>query len=245
MAEKIYAIPVNDAFDRDCECPVCLMYNDLESDAIGFTLGPSYMDDRFRLQTDELGFCKNHLKMLYDRNNRLGLALMIKTHTDKTNKEIEAISKSPLKGGFFKKGNQALIDYLDSLSRTCFVCDRINALYDKYIYTVIYLYKTDPAFKKKYENCKGFCNEHLKLLLKCAGIELSGRTLDEFNKTTISLYLENMKRINGEIEWFINKFDYKYKDEPWKNSKDSIPRAMIKLRGILPEEENKVHKHYD
>ena len=149
MAEKIYAIPVNDAFDRDCECPVCLMYNDLESDAIGFTLGPSYMDDRFRLQTDELGFCKNHLKMLYDRNNRLGLALMIKTHTDKTNKEIEAISKSPLKGGFFKKGNQALIDYLDSLSRTCFVCDRINALYDKYIYTVIYLYKTDPAFKKK------------------------------------------------------------------------------------------------
>ena len=76
-------------------------------------------------------------------------------------------------------------------------------------------------------------------------MELSGRTLDEFNKTTISLYLENMKRINGEIEWFINKFDYKYKDEPWKNSKDSIPRAMIKLRGILPEEENKVQKHYD
>ena len=54
-----------------------------------------------------------------------------------------------------------------------------------------------------------------------------------------------MKRINGEIEWFINKFDYKYKDEPWKNSKDSIARAMIKLRGILPEEENKVQKHYD
>ena len=26
MAEKLYTIPVNDAFDADCECPVCEMY---------------------------------------------------------------------------------------------------------------------------------------------------------------------------------------------------------------------------
>lgn len=245
MAEKIYAIPVNDAFDKDCECPVCLMYNDLESDAIGFTLGPSYMDDQFRLQTDELGFCKHHMQQLYDRNNRLGLALMMNTHMVKTNKTIESLSKNPLKGGLFKKGGSAVLDYINKINSTCFVCDRIDNLYDKYIYTIIYLYKTDPNFKKKYENCKGFCTDHFGLLLKFGANELSGKALDEFNKTTTNLYLENMKRVNDDIEWFINKFDYKYKDEPWKNSKDAVPRAMTKLNSILPKEDLKTQKHYD
>lgn len=30
MKEKIYTIPVNDAFDKDCECPLCAMYQELE-----------------------------------------------------------------------------------------------------------------------------------------------------------------------------------------------------------------------
>ena len=28
MKEKIYTIPVNDAFDKDCECPLCAMYQE-------------------------------------------------------------------------------------------------------------------------------------------------------------------------------------------------------------------------
>ena len=31
MKEKIYTIPVNDAFDKDCECPLCAMYQELET----------------------------------------------------------------------------------------------------------------------------------------------------------------------------------------------------------------------
>lgn len=244
MAEKIYAIPVNDAFDKDCECPVCIMYRDLESDAIGFTLGPSYMDDRFRLQTDELGFCQRHMQQLYDRNNRLGLALMMSTHMAKTTRDIEALSKNPLKGGLFKKGNP-VADYVKKVNRTCFVCNRVNDLFDKYIYTVIYLYKTDPNFKKKFEASKGFCAEHFALLLENAPGELSGKTLDEFNKTATQLYLDNMKRVQEDVEWFINKFHFDYRDAPWKNAKDAVIRGMIKLNGILPEEDMKTQKHYD
>ena len=43
--EKIYTIPVNDAFQEDSECPFCAMERKLEEDAIAFTLGPSYMED--------------------------------------------------------------------------------------------------------------------------------------------------------------------------------------------------------
>jgi hypothetical protein len=37
-----------------------------------------------------------------------------------------------------------------------------------------------------------------------------------------------MQRVNDDLEWFINKFDYRFQDEPWKNSKDAIPRTIIK-----------------
>ena len=39
MAEKIYMIPVNDAFDSGSECPVCSMYQKLEDDAVDFMIG--------------------------------------------------------------------------------------------------------------------------------------------------------------------------------------------------------------
>ncbi len=47
------------------------------------------------------------------------------------------------------------------------------------------------------------------------------------------MYLENMKRVHEDLSWFIDKFDYRFKDEPWKNAKDALPRTMTKLNSIL------------
>ena len=53
MAEKIYMIPVNDAFDTGSECPVCSMYQKLEDDAVDFMMGSAYMvDEPFHVLTD-------------------------------------------------------------------------------------------------------------------------------------------------------------------------------------------------
>jgi len=68
---------------------------------------------------------------------------------------------------------------------------------------------------------------------------MSGQILNDFVEQTNRLYLENMKRVRDDVEWFINKFDHKYADEPWKNAKDSLTRAMIKTASVLPEEEKK------
>ena len=83
MKEKIYTIPVNDAFSSDCECPICSMYKALEDDAVSYTMGPSYMEDDIRAMTDKKGFCQKHLKKVYDCENRLGFALVMKTHLDR------------------------------------------------------------------------------------------------------------------------------------------------------------------
>ena len=65
-------------------------------------------------------------------------------------------------------------------------------------------------------------------MIEAAARELSGNALDEFVKTTNELYIDNMKRVRDDVAWFINKFDHKYANEPWKNSKDSLTRAMVK-----------------
>ena len=53
---------------------------------------------------------------------------------------------------------------------------------------------------------------------------------------------ENLKMMEKyqkkyEFDGFeIKKFDYRYKDEPWKNSKDALVRTLCKTNGVTDEE---------
>lgn len=235
MKEKIYTIPVNDAFSEDCECPICSMYKKLEEDSVAYTMGPSYMEDDIREKTDKMGFCQKHLKKIYEQENRLGFALVMKTHMDRVITDLEKCSKEQLQGKtlFKKPSSSQTVDYVNKLHEQCFVCDRIQNTFKRYVDTIFYMYNKDENFKKMYENCKGFCTDHYGMLIEEAQKRLSGSSLDEFASCTNRLYLENMKRVRDDVEWFINKFDHKYASEPWKNAKDSLPRAMTKDSSIL------------
>lgn len=241
MKEKIYSIPVNDAFNAECECPVCSMYKTLEDNAVEYTMGPSYMEDDTRALTDENGFCKRHMQMIYESGNKLGIALIMKTHFDRVLKDITPLSDTvQVKKRIFGKSEVDGIEraeYLDKLNSSCFVCNRINNVFDRYIDTIFFLWKGDNDFKKKFSECKGFCNEHYSLLLKEAHKRLSGQSLEDFCSVLSQLYISNMERVRDDLDWFINKFDYRYADEPWKNSKDAIPRAMTKTNGIIVKEQ--------
>lgn len=234
--EKIYSIPVNEAFNMDTECPVCVMYDKLEQDALEYTMGPSYMEDDIRAMTDEQGFCKIHMDKMSEMGNKLGIALMMKTHMDKVILDIEkAVGKSDgesKKISIFKKkdsNDDAVTAYVDKLNCSCFVCNRAKNTFDRYVDTVFYLWKSDADFKNTFVNSKGFCTSHYGLLRKLATVKL-GSKADEFIKALDEIYLENMKRVRDDVEWFINKFDYKYANEPWKNAKDALPRGVIKNR---------------
>lgn len=109
MKEKLHTIPVNDGFDNGGECPVCNMRKDLEVKAIDFTMGPSYMEDDVRGETSKLGFCQEHIKLLYENQNRLGLSLILKSHMDKIIKDIEKLASSPRIPGPSLFKNKAII----------------------------------------------------------------------------------------------------------------------------------------
>ena len=57
----------------------------------------------------------------------------------------------------------------------------------------------------------------------------SDKDFSDFANTIIPVQKKNLSRIDDELDWFIQKFDYRFKDEPWKNSKDSVERAILKV----------------
>ena len=233
MKEKIYTVPVNDAFAADTECPICSMFEQLENEAIEYTMGPSYMEDDIRAVTDKKGFCQHHIRKIYEQNNRLGYALVMKTHLDYVIKTIETYNQDKGSGkSFLKKGKESQVcSYIDELDSSCFVCDKIANTIERYIDTIFYMYKHDKEFKNIFSNCKGFCTSHYGLLMKKASEKLSGNEYSEFTELVTTLYIDNMKRVRDDVEWFINKFDHKYADAPWKNAKDSLARATLKDTG--------------
>lgn len=138
MKEQLYTIPVNDAFAVDCECPVCSMYDSLEKDAIEFTMGPSYMEDDIRMETNKIGFCTHHVKQLYKHQNRLGLALILHTHMQRTNRDLEDLlsSDKPVKKGLFAKKTEnasPVTEYIENLNHSCYICNRIDRIFARYL----------------------------------------------------------------------------------------------------------------
>ncbi len=252
MKEKLYTIPLMDAFSANDECPFCNIERSLEHNAIDFILGTAYMESDIREATDQTGFCRHHLQLMYNYGNSLGNALMLKTHIRKLNQEltkevkrfnpifaeanVEGQSVHNRKGLFSKKSEKinSLSVFLRKKEQTCYVCDYYHNTYDRYLDTFFYLYKNNPEFHEIIRSSKGFCLHHLEEILTEADNKLNNKQKELFYPMMFQLTEENMKRIEEDISWFADKFDYRNKDADWKNSKDAIPRSMQKLVGGYP-----------
>lgn len=239
MKEQIYAIPVNDAFKADTECAFCHMKDLLEKQSIDFVMGSSYMEDDIRMETNRVGFCKIHYQKMYDRQNRQGLAIMLQTHLQQINRDLSNILKttpSVSKKNIFSKpslDSNELSEYTNRLDNSCYICDRINNMYEHFIDTFFYLFKKDKNFVELVKNSKGFCINHFTEIYQKAPLKMTANECNEFYKMIIPIEIENLSRIQEEIDWFVNKFDYRYTNEPWKNSKDALPRTIEKISSAL------------
>lgn len=249
MKEKIYTIPVMEAFQEDCECPMCLLEKRFEDEKVDYILGPSLMEPDSRIETNENGFCKRHYEMLYNKQvNRLGLGLIIDTHLCEQNNRFKKIYKKKSDAGnetgvksFWAKITSRdrdarsivneFISALDSLEKKCTICSKLNYTMDRYTDVILYLWSREPDFKKLFNSKKGFCLKHLKQLLLGVKKYLRSDEIPEFVDSLLSIQLENMDRIQQEVNWFTKKFDYRNEDAPWGNSRDAIPRSIQKLVG--------------
>lgn len=249
MKEKLYTIPLMDAFRAGDECPFCFVERKLEEHTMDFVLGPgaSYMEDDVRAETDALGFCRTHYKKIYEYGNRLGTGLILKTHFQKLNQELDQQIKmfAPSRASFMdrlkKSKNQDSADsrtsigaWVKSKKESCYICDYYKNTYQRYLDTFFDMYKKDPELKKLFLEGKGFCIPHFGDLAEEGDRVLSDKDKKEFFDQLLPLMQTNMKRLYDDLDWFCDKFDYRYKDADWKTSKDALPRGMQKAAGSYP-----------
>ena len=120
---------------------------------------------------------------------------------------------------------------MNEMADSCLMCDTIRENMNRYLHTFFHLYQNDGDFRSRFEKSKGLCLPHLGQLLEVATQELNARDLGSFVTTLTRMEKENMDRIQEDISWFIKKFDYRYENESWKNSKDAVERTVNKVRG--------------
>ena len=166
---------------------------------------------------------------------------LIMNYIERQQKEIKALSeKKRGAGSLFKKSEgDALAAYLAKQQCTCYVCDRMARNYDRYLVTILYLYKNDADFRDKFARSKGFCMKHYGELHEMAPAHLGKGILEEFDTCMNRIFQENLARVRDDLEWFTDKFDYRNADAPWKNSKDALIRAILKTNAVSVEEKAK------
>lgn len=241
MKEKIYTIPLSEAFEQNSECPFCSLYDELEKKAVEYALGPSYMEPDSRILTNDKGFCREHYKRMYDENNRLGLALMLSSHYDEILKKYDSWyeDKNAHRHSIFSgSGKEKVLREAEKLEGSCFICDKISSDMDKFYDTFVYMWKREADFRDKAVNSKGFCIKHFDKIMAVAEKKLSRKEFTEFLNIMYEKQVGELKRVRGELDWFIKKFDYRFKEEPWGEAKSALKRSIIKIASLNAEYDN-------
>ena len=244
MKEKLYTIPLNDAVAAEDECPFCFIERAVEQDIMYFVLGSgsSYMESDVREATDKAGFCREHFKKMFDYGNTLGNGWILKTHYMQINREMkEQFKKFVLpKTGLMEKMKKSaqrvnpIGIWVEEKEKSCYICNRFADTYDRYMDTFFYMYKKDEDFRERILTGKGFCLHHFGDLCEYAQTRLNDKEKKEFYPAMFELMERNMERLQEDVSWLVDKFDYRNKDADWKNSKDAIQRGMQKLKGGYP-----------
>ena len=234
--EQIYTIPVNEAFeasaaDASCGCAFCALYRKLEENELELILGASMMEPDVRIKTNEEGFCKTHYDMMFIRKNRLGMALTLESHLDELRKDVSDNALS-LVTGAGKRAEKRIAALEDS----CYVCRRIEFNFSRMIETAVMLWEKDEEFRVKFRAQPMFCLPHYRRLLEAGGKRFRKKELTEFVTAAAKVTETYFDTLREDISWFCKKFDYRYEEEPWYNSRDAVERAMKFLRSDIHRE---------
>lgn len=233
MLEKIYTIPVNEAFDacaadHTAGCPFCRLYEKLENDELDIILGAAMMEPDIRIRTNESGFCHHHYDMMAVRKNRLGLALMMESHLDDVRKTMDdSFAAKMIKGV-----GHAASHRLDILETSCYLCSRIEDSLSKMIENSVYLWDTESDFRQKLTAQPWFCLPHYNRFVEQGREKLQKKRFADFYEAVSTLEKAYFDELRGDVKHFIRKFDYRFEDEPWGNAKDAIERAIRFLSGV-------------
>ena len=67
-------------------------------------------------------------------------------------------------------------------------------------------------------------------MLKYASDRLSKKDYAAFYADAAEVEDKYFDKLRADVSWFCKKYDYRYEEEPWYDSKDAVERAIKFLR---------------
>lgn len=242
MKDRIYTIPVNEAFDKHSECPLCTLAKKLEDEAVEYAIGAAMMEPDYRVLSNEKGYCNKHFGLMYKKPNKLSLALVLETHLDelkselKTIKDAAGIAMTEKTSIFCRKKNDGVFGALSLMKSTlssCVVCEKIHSTMERYVRVLFWMWENDDEFKMKMKMSKGFCLEHFVVLLENAKIHLGSKKYKEFCVMLCEKEENELNRVAQDVHNFTLKFDYRNHSSEWGTEKDGPLRGVEKIAGYI------------
>ncbi len=230
MPEKIFTIPINEAFDRYEGCPLCRLRTALEETTLSYVLGPAMMEPDVRIKMNETGFCREHSAALRQMKNKLPLALVMQSHLASVD-ELYSVPLSRKKKLFSSSVDSDGGDGLRELSESCFVCSRVRDTERRYYSNVAYLWDSDEAFRAKLRKQPYFCVTHSAGVLRAAKHELSADKYETLYAALCELERARLDEIRAGIDEFVLSFDHRNADIPLsERARSAIDDAMAFLK---------------
>ncbi|MBE6992204.1 MAG: hypothetical protein E7430_06475 [Ruminococcaceae bacterium] len=215
MEEKIYTIPINEAFDKKCGCPLCSLAADLEKSSLEYIMGAAMMEPDVRIETNRLGFCRSHYDKMSAMKNRLSLALMLESRLPAVR---ERVVPSEIKTGKLSKFKKNDSDdsglRVQAAASGCYVCSRAAMFEKQYVSNLIYMYKKDEAFREKLRLQEYFCLTHFGKLLQAGKEELNEALYARFSADLHKLQDSYFDRVTDAVTAFCRSFDHQNAGKP-------------------------------
>lgn len=232
MLETIYTIPINEAFDKGVSdkssgCPFCNIRKKVEDDQLEIILGASMMEPDIRIKTNEQGFCHRHYEKMFTMKNRLGLALMMESHLAELQKDFSAFAPTDLIAG---KGAK-VTKRIDALKDSCYICERVDYTMNRMYSNAALLWEQDRDFVNKTKEQPYFCLHHFREFLEAGRNNIDKKKMSDFYSDIKKVEMDYFATLSEDVSWFCKKFDYRYENEDWKNSKDAVERTIKFLTG--------------
>ncbi len=221
MKYDITNIPVGEIFEERDGCPVCRLRNTLETRAVEYITGAAMMEPDIRIETNRLGFCITHYRMMLRQRNRLGVALILESHLEETQKQVFA---GVLPSARRQAKNAA------KKTDTCFVCTKVDEAMDKMLDTVCRTWEQQADFRRLFEQQPYLCLPHFSALVAASQEAMSKKEQPYFAKAAAALAENYMKELRGDIRHFADMYDYRNgENADWGNSRDAVERAIAFL----------------
>ncbi len=232
MPEKIFTIPINEAFDEKDGCPLCRMRDKLEEQTLESALGAAMMEPAIRIEMNREGFCNPHLQAMYRKKNKLALGLILESRLDELTGMLDAPAGRGRRGLFGRKDDAGdASETLAAQSKSCYACKRIRATEMRYCSNTAWLWESDEAFRPKLKGQPWFCLSHASMLLRIAKEELKDAPYSSLYEAVTGIMREALTLLRQDVTAFTVSFDHRNAGKPLTEAeRSSLERAVKMLR---------------